>query len=77
LTKKTLEAQPAMVANVFVTPEMVEAGAEIISEQFGEITTYEPWPARDVAERVFLAMAGFASKCRPVYKGRCKKRRAP
>lgn len=39
-----------------ITPEMIEAGAGIVRSQFGEITTFEPWLAADVAKMVFLAM---------------------
>lgn len=43
-------------AGVLITPEMVAAGAEVICDYFGEVTTYQPWLGPDVAEKVYLAM---------------------
>ena len=40
-----------------VSPEVIEAGAEIIWREFGDVVPYGSGTARDVALQVFLAMA--------------------
>ena len=50
------DASPELLAAYGITPEMIEAGAELVRSQFGEITTYESWLAPDLAVWVFRAM---------------------
>lgn len=40
-----------------VTPEMIEAGADVIWRSFGDVLVYGSGTGRDVASEVYLAMA--------------------
>ena len=47
---------PDQLAPVVRLDRYVAAGSAIICDQCGDLTTYEPWLAPDVAEKVFRAM---------------------